>query len=200
MLTELISEFVTLWVVIDPIGTVPIFLAITKNMSPAERNRAALRGILFAAGVLVAFIVGGQIMLRAMGIELYAFQIAGGIVLFLFSLMMVFDKIHVPTEIEPGHDAAVYPLAVPSIAGPGAILAVVVLTDNDRFSMIEQTYTTIEMLVVLFILFIMLLGAGQIQRVIGKTGINIVTRVMGLVLSAVAVQMVLTGLSKYFDH
>lgn len=200
MFSDFFSDFVTFWVVIDPIGTIPVFLAITKHLSHAERNRVALRGILVSAGILIAFIVGGQIVLREMGIELYSFQIAGGVVLFVFALMMIFDKIDLPVETEPGHDVAVYPLAVPSIATPGAMLAVVMLTDNDRYSVVEQALTTSMMVLVLFLTLLLMLAAGYIQRVVGKTGINIVSRVMGMILAAVAVQAVLSGLTKHFQH
>ncbi len=131
------EEFVTIWVVVDPIGTVPIFLAATKGMDPKQRPRVAIQANLAAAGILFFFIVVGQILLGALGISLASFRIAGGIILFLFALTMIFGSSSPRAANDDGSTAdlnvAIFPLAVPAIAGPGAILAVVVLTDNHRY-------------------------------------------------------------------
>src|SRR6266480_255503 len=120
---ELLFDFVTLWVTVDPIGTVPLYLAVTKEMPAKDRRRAAVRATIIAFVLLAAFLYFGQLLLRMMRIELLSFQIAGGIVLFLFSLTMIFDKgsSH-SAAADPEHDVAVFPLAMPSIAGPGALL------------------------------------------------------------------------------
>ncbi len=188
---ELLFDVVTLWVTIDPVGTLPLYLSVTKHLTPEERRNAAIRASFIALGILSGFLFFGQMILRQMRIELLSFQIAGGIVLFLFALTMIFEK---STGNEPppekGHDVAVFPLAMPSIATPGALLAVVVLTDNNTHNLAEQGATFGVMVLVLAInLFLMLLG-NKIVGVIGKGGLNILSRVMGMILAAVAVQMV----------
>jgi len=180
----------------NPIGTVPVFLAATIGMSTAERLRVAVRAILIAFLVLVTFIVGGQLVLEAVGIGLPSFKIAGGIVPFLFAMTMIFGNSKPQDEIatlDRVHSAAVFPLAIPSIASPGAMLTVVILTDNDRFSVAQQATTAGIMAAVLAITLVLLLLATPIHRVIGVTGEMIISRVMGMVLAAVAVDAVLEG-------
>src|SRR4051812_41616748 len=153
------TDAVTFFVVVNPIGeVVPIFIALTRGRPPLEQRQIARRSVLIATIILVAFLVGGQILLQALEIPLPSFQIASGIVLFLFGLKMIFHE-------EPHHDApstgakqdiAVFPLAMPTIAGPGAMLAAVVLTDNDQFNMIEQVETASVMLCILLLTFVLL--------------------------------------------
>ena len=189
-----ISDFVTVWVVVDPIGTIPVFIALTASMSSGERRRAALRAAVASAAILLAFIVLGQILLEALQISLVSFQIAGGIVLFLFALQMIFGPGKPERELsEAGanpQDVAIFPLAVPSLASPGAMLAVVVLTDNNRYSIQEQAVTTGLMLLVILAALLLMLAAGFINRLIGVAGASILSRVMGLILAAVAVDNV----------
>jgi multiple antibiotic resistance protein len=188
---ELLFDFVTLWVTIDPIGTLPLYLSVTKHLSSEARRAAAFRASFIACGILAGFLFFGQFVLREMRIELLSFQIAGGIVLFLFALTMIFER---PSGNEPppekGHDVAIFPLAMPSIATPGALLSVVVLTDNNTHDLGQQGVTFVVMLLVLVInLALMLLGE-RIVGLIGRSGLNIMSRVMGMLLAAVAVQMV----------
>ena len=193
-LDDYIREFVTVWVVVDPIGTVPVFIAVTATMSSKARRGVAFRAALISALILLAFIVGGQLLLEALEISLVSFQIAGGIVLFLFALQMIFGPGKPESELSENRpsreDVAVFPLAVPSLASPGAMLAVVVLTDNNRYSITEQAITTGVVLLVILAALIFMLAAGFINRVIGISGANILSRVMGLILAAVAVDNV----------
>ncbi|WP_050523837.1 MarC family protein [Pseudorhodobacter wandonensis] len=193
--TTLLQEFITLWVVIDPIGTLPVFLAVTFGASAATARRVAVRAVLIAFAVLLTFVVFGQLVLDALGLGLPSFQIAGGLVLLLFALSMIFGTSKPEAEVAEWdhHASAVYPLAMPSIASPGAMLAVVVLTDNDRFSVAHQAMTAGLMAVVLAITLVILLLATPIHRVIGATGASIVSRVMGMILAAVAVDAILKG-------
>jgi multiple antibiotic resistance protein len=191
---QLLQEFITLWVVIDPIGTLPVFLAVTQGMSAMQRRSVALRAIVVSFGVLTVFIVLGQIVLDALGLPLPAFQIAGGIVLFLFALTMIFGHSKPEDEIaeaERVRQTSVFPVAIPSIASPGAMLAVVILTDNDRFSLAHQALTTAMMGLVLLVTLAIMLLAEPLHRVIGTTGAAVISRVMGMVLAAVAVDAVL---------
>lgn len=190
------GELIVLWVVIDPIGTLPVFVAVTKNLSAAKRRWVAVKAVLTAFFVLLGFILVGQIVLDALGLSLPSFQIAGGIVLFLFALTMIFGPGKPAadlTAMDPDH-VAVFPVAMPSIASPGAMLAVVVLTDNDRFSIAHQAVTSIVMAGVLLATLLIMLAAGPIIKVIGDTGAAIISRVMGLILAAVAVDAVIEGL------
>lgn len=195
---QILQEFITLWVVIDPIGTLPVFLAVTTGLTAAERRAVALRAVLISFGVLTLFIVLGQMVLEALGLALPSFQIAGGIVLFLFALTMIFGHSKPEEELaasERVRQTAVFPVAIPSIASPGAMLTVVILTDNDRFSLPHQAMTTGLMAVVLLCTLLILLAAAPLHRILGTTGEAIISRVMGMVLAAVAVDAVLRGLS-----
>ena len=132
----IIEQFVTLWVVIDPIGTIPVFVAVTTGIQASKRSRVALRAALVAAGILMFFLAAGQFLIDALGISLPAFQIAGSIILFLFALTMIFGKSKPEVEMAEIDDAsqqqdslAVLPLAVPSLASPGAMLTVVLFTE-----------------------------------------------------------------------
>ncbi len=188
---ELLFDFVTFWVTIDPIGTVPLFLSVTKDLSTTERKRAAMRATIIAFFLLAGFLYLGQYLLEVMRIEMLSFQLAGGVVLFLFSLTMIFDKgspNNAPADAE--HDVAVFPLAMPSIASPGALLAVVVVTDNNTHNFWQETLTCIVMMLVLAATLVLMLVGDRLIGLIGRSGANILIRVMGLILSAVAVQMV----------
>jgi multiple antibiotic resistance protein len=202
--SSVFQDFVKIWVVVDPVGTVPVFLAATVGMTEAARRRVAVRASLIAAGILMFFLVLGQFLLHALEIRLDSFQIAGGIVLFLFALTMIFGPSKPEVEASLGaesggdHGVAVFPLAVPSIASPGAMLAVVVLTDNNRFSVPEQAVTAAVMLFCVGVTCLLMLLAGPVNRVIGPGGASIVSRVMGIILASVAVDGVLAAISDYF--
>ena len=192
---ELFFDFVTLWVTIDPIGTVPLYLAVTKDLSHADRRKAAIRATIIASVILGSFLFFGQLLLEVMHIEMLSFQIAGGIVLFLFALSMIFANSSAnQAPADAGHDVAVFPLAMPSIATPGALLSVVVLTDNNTHSLPEQSMTCLVMLFVLGLTLVLLLLANKLIKLIGRSGANILSRVMGMILAAVAVQMVYSAI------
>jgi multiple antibiotic resistance protein len=195
-----INDFVTMFVVIDPIGTLPIFLAATATLKPDIRRRTAILAVLFAFGTLLFFIAAGQYLLEAIGIPLRAFQIAGGIVLFVFALSMALGD-DTETEKRKGRAdpiaVAINPIAIPAIAGPGAMLAVVLLTDNNRFDVVDQVLTSVKLAAVLAVQLIILLLAGPIARVIGAGGANIIRRVMGIVLAAVAANMSLSAIADW---
>jgi len=197
---DLLREFITLFVVIDPVGTIPVFLFATAAVPQHLHRSFALRAVLVSALVLGLFLVLGQIILEGIGLRLGAFQIAGGIILFLFALSMIFGETKAASEIKEAENedlsGAVFPLAIPSIASPGAILAVVILTDNHSTGIVEQTMTAVVLLFVLVITFLLLLLASKIQKLIGQTGVSVISRVMGLILATVAVDSVLQGLEQ----
>jgi len=196
MSPTLLEQFVVLWVVIDPIGTIPVFTAVTAAQTPSQQRRTALQAALVAGGVLMFFLVLGQFLINALGISLDAFQIAGGIILFLFALTMIFTSPDSGPSENEDDNPAIFPLAVPSLASPGAMLAIVLLTDNNRFSVPEQALTAVMMLAVLAVAFIFMLSATPILKVIGRTGAAIVSRVMGMVLAAVAVNNVIQAVGQ----
>jgi len=197
---DLFERFVTLWVVIDPIGTIPVFIAVTAAMTAPERRKTALLAAAVSAGVLMFFLIFGQLLIDGLGISLLSFQVAGGIVLFLFALTMIFgeskpesDKhaADADAELEEKPSPAVFPLAVPSLASPGAMLAIVLLTDNNTVAISDQAITAVVMLVVLVFAYLCMLAAGPIIRVIGNSGAAIVSRVMGMILASVAADLVI---------
>ena len=200
--TTLFEEFVTIWVVVDPIGTIPVFLAFTAGMEPKQRIKVALQAVFTAVGILFFFIIFGQLLMEEFGISLISFRISGGIIMFLFALTMVFGdskpQIEVQENTTTGQNVAIFPLAVPSIASPGAMLAVVVLTDNNRFSLPEQSLTALMMLLVLAATLVLLMLANPIHRLIRESGASIISRVMGMILAAVAADIVLEGIELRF--
>lgn len=203
MFDSFIVQFVVLWAVIDPIGSVPVYLSKTIGLSIEDRRKIALKAVLISAGILLFFLVAGQALLEAMQIPLTAFQIAGGLVLLLFALTMIFGEGKAEQEIKMTSslsELAVYPLAVPSIASPGAMMAIVLLTDNNRFNFADQVITTIIMLAVLVITYLLFLAANKIQRLIGNTGAAVISRVMGLILAAVAINNMLVGIRDFFTQ
>ena len=199
----ILADLVGLWVVIDPIGTIPVFISVTKNLTAKQRRNTAFKAIAFAALILLFFLAVGQTLLEALDVQLVSFQITGGIILFLFALTMIFGESkpqqEEQLELEAGMDCAVFPLAMPSIASPGAMLAVVVLTDNTRYDLYSQMVTASAMLIVLLVTLLLLLSAGWILRIIGKSGAGIISRVMGLILATVATEYILSGLKLYFQ-
>ena len=199
---ELLNTFVLLWAVIDPIGTVPVFIAATRNRSDAERKKIALIAATSAAGILLFFVLVGEVLLQAVGVPLLAFKIAGGLVLFLFALTMIFGESKPESELKMMRsisDTAIFPLATPSIASPGAMMAVVLLTENRTYSFSHQVATALIMLLVMFIVFLLMLSAGKISTIIGSGGASIISRVMGLILASIAATNVLEGLKEYFQ-
>ena len=198
---DFIATFIFFFAVIDPIGTVPVFIAVTRQYNDQIKRKIALKAVLVSALVLVFFVVVGEVILTAIEIPLSAFQIAGGIVLFLFALTMIFGESKPDEEVKmvaSESETAIFPLAIPSIASPGAMLAAVMLTENHRYHIWEQVQTTTVMLFVLLIVFVLMLAASLVHRLIGNSGASIISRVMGLILASVAVSSVLAGIKAYF--
>jgi multiple antibiotic resistance protein len=205
LLIKISKDFATLFTTINPIATLALFAGLTASLSRADRHWTALRACIYATIILVAAMTVGQVILDAIGIHMHSLKVAGGIILFLFGTQMLFgtmDKAESPAasaqgsdaSLEEGRDLAVFPLAVPSIAGGGAIMAAIVLTDNDVYTVPERIETGIVLLVVLFLTYLLLLFSDAILRVIGQQGASVLVRVMGLILCSLAVEIVLTAL------
>jgi multiple antibiotic resistance protein len=196
MAEKLFHDLITLFVVVNPIGVVPLFVAVASHESPAERRRIAGQAILISGFILFVFIGIGQVLLEALGINLASFRIAGGLVLLIIALRMVLEEARTPSAEGSAFrgNIAVFPVAMPFIAGPASIMAVVLLTDNNVYTGWQQAETAALLLVVLGFTYGCLAGADFVQRLLGATGANVVSRIMGLVLSALAVQSILSGL------
>jgi multiple antibiotic resistance protein len=202
MVEQIIRDFMMILVTIDPVGTLSIFVPLTKNIPGKNRFHVAKRAVLFAGIILFSFLIIGQIVLSYIGVKLVSFQLAGGIILFIFSLQMVFGTVIPPNEKdpEPDHDPAIFPLAIPSIASPGSIMAVVLLTDNNIKSYADQGITALMLLLVLLITLLILKLANPIHRIIGNAGSNIMIRVMGLILAALATQQIIEGITNIIGN
>jgi len=196
----LITAFVALFVVIDPIGLTPLFVALTTGMSSQKRRRIAIRATLVATGILLVFSIFGENILTFIGISMPAFRIAGGILLFLTALDMLFERRtrrrEDQAEEEVEDDPSVFPLAIPLIAGPGAIATVILLVGQTDGT--AGYFAVLGVLAgVLALVFMMFLSASVLERLLGKTGITVVTRLLGMLLAALSVQFVLDGLKGF---
>ncbi len=200
-MNEIITTFIFFFAVIDPVGTIPVFIAVTKSCEAKKKNKIAVKAVIIATIVLMFFLVAGEVILNAINVPLTAFQIAGGIVLFLFALTMIFGESKPDeeiNEINKESEKAIFPLAIPSIASPGAMIAAVMLTENSLYGIWYQLKISIIMLSVLLITLIFLLLASKLFKLIGNNGASIISRVMGLILASVAVTSVLEGIKLYF--
>lgn len=199
---EILTSIFFLIAVIDPIGSVPVYLEATKEFDKLHKRKIAIRASIIAFFILLFFIVIGQLILEAMSVSLDAFQISGGVILFLFALTMIFGD--GKPEAEKSHitdykHVTIFPVAIPSIASPGAIMAVVLLTDNHIYTIQQQTITTFLVLFVIGITCGILLAANYVQKHIGNYGITVISKIMGLILASYAVQSILSGISNYFS-
>jgi len=200
-LTEIITTILFLFAVIDPLGSVPVYLEATKQFDAKHKKLIAIRASVIAFIILLFFIVIGQLILEGMHISLDAFQISGGVILFLFALTMIFGdgkperEKHMITDYK---HVTIFPMAIPSIASPGAIMAVVLMTDNHIYTIQEQALTTVLVMFVIGLTCLLLLGANAVQKRIGDYGITVISKVMGLILASYAIQSILTGLKDFF--
>ncbi|TYA71581.1 MarC family protein [Seonamhaeicola marinus] len=201
-MTELITTFFFLFAVIDPIGSVPVYLEATRDFDGSEKRKIAIRAAFLAFLILLFFIIVGQLIFEGMDVSLDAFQVSGGVILFLFALTMVFGEGKPEREknrITDYRHVIVFPLSIPSIASPGAIMAVVILTDNNLYSLEQQAITTLLVFLVIVLTSIVLLAANKVQKIIGDYGITVISKIMGLILASYAVQSIMTGIKSYFS-
>jgi multiple antibiotic resistance protein len=202
---QLFHDFVTLLVIVDPLGTAVVFLGLAPRSTAAHRRGMAWRGILLATAIILAFAAAGQLLLDMMGISLPAFRIAGGLLLFLLATDMVFalhSGIRTTTGAEQqeaahSRDVAVFPLAIPLLAGPGALTSIMLLM-GDATGWSERAGVLGSLIAVMALALVALLAAAQVGRLLGLTGANVVTRVLGVVLAALATQFVIDGVRESF--
>lgn len=199
----LLNVFVVLFVVIDPVGLAPIFGALSRGGSPVYRRRMAVKAVLLATGILYVFAFTGDWLLQALGISVPAFKIAGGLLLFLVAIDMVFARqsglrsttVREQEEARFKEDISVFPLAFPLLAGPGALTTVLLLVGETRGDSTAFWVLLGVLGFVLLLALIALLLAGRLMALLGETGANVVDRLLGVILSALAVQFVLEGVS-----
>ena len=200
-LAFMITAFATMIVIIDPFAIGPMFLALTPGMTPRQRRLIAWRSVVIAGLLLLVFAAFGEAVLGFIGISMPAFRVAGGVLLFLTALEMLFER---RTKRREGQteapqtvpDPSVFPLATPLIAGPGAI-ATVILLAGQQPGWAGAAWVVGVTAAVLLVVYGFFLTAGLLERILGRTGINVVTRVLGMLLAALAVQFVLDGLKDF---
>ena len=204
MIELFISAFVTFFVVIDPPGCAPIFASLTSGAPPSHRRSMAVRSVIVAASLLFAFAIFGEAFLGALGVSLDAFRIAGGIMLFMIALEMVFEK---RTERRENRaqdvkdseheDISIFPMAIPMIAGPGSIASAMLLTS--RSNGLPESLTVLGALAaVLMLTLLCLLVAGPLMKILGYRLEAMITRVLGVILAALAAQFVIDGIKASF--
>lgn len=193
---KFLKDFLLIWITIEPISSLALFITLTSGMPKIVRQKIAIKACVYSAIILLISIIAGQVLLSAMQIRLASFQLAGGIILALFGLEMIFGKtsVWISEKPETGHDIAVFPLAVPSIVGAESIVTIILLTDNDLYGFFTQALTGLAMLLVLLVTFILLLLGNVILKIIGKNGAAILERLMGILLVSYASELVMTVL------
>ena len=205
MIELFVSAFVTFFVVIDPPGCAPIFAGLTSGTSAVHRRAMAIRAVLVASAILFGFALFGEALLRALGISLNAFRIAGGIMLFLIALEMVFERRTERREdraekikADEAADISIFPMAMPMIAGPGSIASVMLLVSQSS-GIASSAVVLAAMASVLALTLVALLIAGPIMRVVGARIEAVVSRLLGVLLAALAAQFVIDGLRASFS-
>lgn len=207
MLEVALTAFANFFIIIDPIGVVPFFMALTAGFTPTARRAAALKSVAIAAVILLVFTLVGQPLLHYLGIALPAFRVAGGALLFLLAVDMVMAKeggIRAPTPKEEEDaaqrrpDVAVFPLAIPLIAGPGAIASTILLQSQHAGDVTAQIVAATVMVGVLGVSLILFLVAQPIMAVLGLTGVHVLSRVLGIILAALAINNIVEGLRASF--
>ena len=206
MIQTIAYFFVALIVILDPAGTAAFFLGLTRHEAAEHRRRMAVRGVVIAGGVMVVFAFAGDFVLRALGVGLPAFRVAGGSLLFLLAIHMLFARqtsfrelTDVETrEADASADISVFPLAIPLIAGPGALTTIVLLTERTAGDPAAEVALFAVLAVVLAICLVFLLAASQLVDLLGATGVNVISRVFGILLAGLAVQLMFDGLQAAF--
>jgi multiple antibiotic resistance protein len=199
-----LAAFVTLLVVVDPPGVVPIFVGLTRDEQPARRRAILTRAVVIAFGVALFFLVAGRAVLSYLGVTVHAFSISGGILLFATAMPMLFGQrggLQAPERRERGsvgQDISVFPLAIPMLSGPGVIATILLLTSEAAGNLRRLAAVAVAITLVFLVTFVSLYFGARLIARLGEGGVHIATRVMGIVLAALAVQYVLNGVAGYY--
>jgi len=191
-----LQSFVLYFVVIDPFGTTPIFMSLTKHQNAKEKIKSALEGVLTATIILIFFSIVGNFLLSYLNISLGAFKIAGGIILFIISLEMLFDKRQERKEKDienVSNNIAIFPIAIPLLSGPAAITSVIVIVSQFGDNLTYQLISTISLLCVMILTFILFFIVSKSQQFINKKVINVFSRVIAIVLAGLSIQYIIDG-------
>jgi multiple antibiotic resistance protein len=200
-----LTAFVTLLVVIDPPGVVPIFVSLTEGVGAAKRRAIGTRAVMIAFLIALFFLLAGRSVLSYLGVTIHAFAISGGVLLFATALPMLFGQrggLQAPERGErpaPGEDIAIFPLAIPIISGPGAIASILLLTSQTGGDIRRLGALSIAIVLVYGVTLVLLYLGGSLMARISEGKVHIVTRVMGIVMAALAVQFILNGITAYYD-
>ncbi|HET8909805.1 MAG TPA: MarC family protein [Ktedonobacterales bacterium] len=207
MVTFFVKALVALFTIVDPVGLVPVVLALTTGMTPPERTLVIFRATIIAGIVIAVFGVFGQFIFASLGVTSEAFSIAGGALLFLVAFDMLFGRQsgtretrREAREARTREDVSVFPLAIPMIAGPGTITTIILLVGNAGSDPIQLSLVAIAAILTLASSLATMLISAQIQKRIGTTGILVLSRVLGILLAAVALQFILNGITLYIRH
>jgi len=206
MYEQLLKTFIVFFLVIEPVSLVPMFGALTRGGEPGYRRRMAYKSIAVSTLIFILFAVAGDFILQALGISVDAFKIAGGLLLFLLAVDMVFARqsglrsttVREQDEARYRDDISVFPMAFPLIAGPGALATLLLFVVEARGEPVQLVLVLGVVMAVLVITLVLLLGTTVVMRVLGITGANVVSRLLGVVLAALAVQYVVDGISQLF--
>jgi multiple antibiotic resistance protein len=203
-ITFTISAFVTFFTIIDPVGLAPIVVGLTTHLSNEQRNVIVTRAVFISAGIIAFFALVGRLLLDRLGIQLYSFNIAGGILLFLVAVDMLFGRPSGTRETKTEEnealtreDISVFPIAIPLIAGPGTIATTILYVDLATPEPLELLSVASAIIVTLLIAWIVMRSSVWIVERIGRTGILVLSRILGILLAALAVQFVFNGLATF---
>ena len=205
-LTFTISAFVTFFTIIDPVGLAPVVVALTANLSEAQRNLIITRATFISAGIIAFFALVGRFLLDRLGINLYAFDIAGGLLLFLVAVDMLFGRQSGARETKAEseeamtrEDVSVFPLAIPMIAGPGTIATTILYVDLATPNPLDLLAVAAAIISALLVAWLVMRSSMHIIRLFGRTGILVLSRILGILLAALAIQFILNGVALFLQ-
>jgi len=196
----IIHSFAALFIIVDPIGNIPLFMPLLDRFRERDRKAMIRMAVLIAAITLIILTLTGNLIFKILGIEMYSFRIAGGILLLIISIEMLFGRKSRTASSEEDLtlgkkvDVAVTPLAIPLLTGPGAITTGIVLIDSAR-TMLSKVVVLLDIVLVFLLSYIILSRSSLVYKILGKTGTKVLVRIMGLMLSAISVQFIISGIS-----
>ncbi len=194
-----IVEFVALFFTLDVLGLIPIYISLTKDYNEKQKKRTVKKGIIIAFGILLFFALLGASILSIFGISIAAFRVGGGILLLLLAIEMVLDKMDTSTPETGGSDISVFPLAMPLLSGPASISMLIIFMKQAGGIFERQMITIIALLINMIIGYFVLIFATKISKILGRTGINILNKIFGILLTALACQFIITGIIEAFN-